>query len=248
VLTDPSELQLDQGDATELADAIAPLLAELGLTLQVPHADRWYLGAPGALPDWQTHGWRMAAGRATDLYSPRGADARQWRRLVNEVQMTWFEHAVNQRRAQRGLQAVNSLWLDGRVPTRATPGFDRVVTDDPAIAGLARLAGATLVLPLSDAGQLGRGPDASRHHTLVVSDAWHQSEREPGPESWRAAWQQFTLLLTRLGAAAGRPPGFERLRIVLCGDRRWIELRARPGLRLRFWERNDPHAWLEVRT
>ncbi len=41
---------------------------------------------------------------------------RPWRRLINELQMLWFDHPVSQQREARGLRAVNSLWLYGGAP------------------------------------------------------------------------------------------------------------------------------------
>ncbi|MCD8503569.1 MAG: hypothetical protein LRY53_01790 [Burkholderiaceae bacterium] len=38
---------------------------------------------------------------------------RAWRKRVNEIQMAWHDHPVNQRREQRGLPAINSVWLYG---------------------------------------------------------------------------------------------------------------------------------------
>ena len=38
---------------------------------------------------------------------------RPWRRLINELQMLWFDHPVNREREGRGLRPVNSLWLYG---------------------------------------------------------------------------------------------------------------------------------------
>src|SRR5690606_4093503 len=40
-------------------------------------------------------------------------EGRPWRRLVNELQMLWFDHPVNQAREARGLRPVNSVWLYG---------------------------------------------------------------------------------------------------------------------------------------
>src|SRR5690606_5168461 len=44
---------------------------------------------------------------------PQVIASRPWRKLVNEVQMLWFEHPVNKERAHEGLPPVNSLWLYG---------------------------------------------------------------------------------------------------------------------------------------
>src|SRR5690606_30880361 len=44
---------------------------------------------------------------------PQSEDVRPWRRLLNEIQMVWHEHPVNQARAARGALPVNGLWLYG---------------------------------------------------------------------------------------------------------------------------------------
>src|SRR5690606_32431554 len=44
---------------------------------------------------------------------PQDMAGRPWRRLVNEIQMRWFEHPINRARYQQGLLPVNSLWLFG---------------------------------------------------------------------------------------------------------------------------------------
>lgn len=38
---------------------------------------------------------------------------RAWRKRVNEIQMAWHDHRVNQAREQQGLAAINSVWLYG---------------------------------------------------------------------------------------------------------------------------------------
>ncbi len=38
---------------------------------------------------------------------------RAWRKRLNEIQMVWHDHAVNQSRERRGLPAINSVWLYG---------------------------------------------------------------------------------------------------------------------------------------
>lgn len=44
---------------------------------------------------------------------PQEASFKAWRRLLNEIQMLWHTHPVNEQRAQRGLPPINSLWLYG---------------------------------------------------------------------------------------------------------------------------------------
>lgn len=44
---------------------------------------------------------------------PTEAGLRSWRKRVNEIQMAWHEHPVNQARDLQGKPPINSLWLYG---------------------------------------------------------------------------------------------------------------------------------------
>lgn len=122
VLTRPEGLALDLESAASLARAIETLLAEEGLKLHVPVASRWYLTALDAAPAPplrllpRTLG--AAIGRNIEAYLPVGPDVRRWRKILNEIQMTWFTHPVNETREAQGLPVVNGLWLEGRCPAR----------------------------------------------------------------------------------------------------------------------------------
>lgn len=72
---------------------------------------------------------------------PQDTAGRPWRRLVNELQMLWFNHPVNQSREARGLRPVNSLWLyGGAAPSRLHPSN---LADTPRV--LRQLQGPALV-------------------------------------------------------------------------------------------------------
>lgn len=44
---------------------------------------------------------------------PSGADAAQYQRLLSEIQMTLHQSVINQRREDRNLRVINSLWIWG---------------------------------------------------------------------------------------------------------------------------------------
>jgi hypothetical protein len=72
---------------------------------------------------------------------PKGRDAAILKRLLTEVQMLLHEHPVNVARAQRGVPAVNALWLHG---VGALGRIERCVLpeaygDDAYLRGLYRL-------------------------------------------------------------------------------------------------------------
>ncbi|MGC0079314.1 hypothetical protein ACPPTL_21550, partial [Ralstonia pseudosolanacearum] len=143
VMLDPGRLRLEADDAEALHQAIAPLIAESGLTLEAPHPARWYL-ADAPFGELRAAAPQRAAGHNIDIWMHQGEHERAWRKFQNEVQMTWYDHPVNRARDARGLLPVNSVWLFGQgALVDARPIAERMVGADPFFAGLCRAAGAT---------------------------------------------------------------------------------------------------------
>ncbi|MFZ4758686.1 MAG: hypothetical protein ACOYLX_11035, partial [Burkholderiaceae bacterium] len=229
VMTEPAGLALAADDAVALAASIAPLFDDDGLELVVPGGPRWYLRERSAERPLRlrTRPLSGASGRNVDAWMPTGDDARRWRRLLNEVQMTWHAHPVNAARAERGLPPVNSLWIDGRCPGAA----DR---QGAAADTAARIA---LRAPMPPGGfALDDGPLLIDHRLL---DAQHAGD----PSGWRDAWRAVndTLLAP---IARGDALWSNGGRLVLTGDAGWRELALRAGAGWRFWHRPDPVALL----
>ena len=112
VLTDRRHLALDEAESRALFDSAYALFEEAGLPLRYGDAHTWFLRSD----DWRdlkTATMDAACGRNIDIWMPRGAGERAWRKLQNEVQMEWHAHPVNEARAARGAKPVNSVWLWG---------------------------------------------------------------------------------------------------------------------------------------
>lgn len=148
VLTDPRHLALSEPDSRALFDIVRPLLEETGKTLQYGDAATWFLRAD----DWHallTSTPDAASGHNIDIWMPKGDQARDWRRLQNEIQMHWHAHAINDEREARGLKPVNSIWLwGGASATGGTqPEFEETFTSgasgNPFIAAAASPVAAT---------------------------------------------------------------------------------------------------------
>lgn len=45
-------------------------------------------------------------------FMPTGTASPEWKRWMTEIQMTFHDHGVNQRRVDSGLGSVDSLWLE----------------------------------------------------------------------------------------------------------------------------------------
>jgi hypothetical protein len=115
VLTDMRQLALPEAESRILFDIAQPLFAEAGFDVRYGDTRRWFLRADHwselatATPD-------AATGHNIDIWMPRGAAERDWRKVQNEVQMHWHAHPVNTARESRGEKSVNSLWLWGGAP------------------------------------------------------------------------------------------------------------------------------------
>lgn len=293
LLSSPKRLELSSTHADELTAAIRPVLDDAGLRLMRVTPHRWYLlprddAQPAAALDWKltANGWRAANGRNIDAYSPAGADARAWRRLLNEVQMTWHGHALNEARAAADLLTLNSLWLDGRPPGFPSPraAADHLDTAIPDI-GLtshAPLAGLFLGAGLKPAGAVTEGGSfrcftspalangAERAQRALMFDpkfdvkfdpqidpkidptaAQSEGDREASIDSlWSHIEYRVTEVMQTRGLADSALPAnsigpIDRLRVVLCGERKRVELEWRPTDRWKFWRTIDARPWFE---
>jgi hypothetical protein len=112
VLSDPRKLVLNDEESRTLFDSIRPLFEESGKTLAYGNARTWFMRAD----DWadlQTSTPEATSGHNIDIWMPKGSSARAWRKLLNEVQMLWHAHPLNEEREYAGRQPINSLWLWG---------------------------------------------------------------------------------------------------------------------------------------
>lgn len=181
------QLGLTPAECAELAHDLAPLFGDAGLRFDAPVPERWYVrGQPGStFPDGRSPD--EVLGDDLRLHLPEGAAGKRWRLLFNESQVLLHNHPVNQRRARRGVVAVNSLWFWG---AGALPGFVRsplagVFSARAEVRGLAGVAGLPVVgegletwLAGSSAGDsmclidLAEQRDAELEASLGVVHAW----------------------------------------------------------------------------
>lgn len=146
------DLAVAAEEAVELISTLNAHLAGTGRELGLVTPDLWSLRC-GEPVDCTSCEPADAVGRSVRDLMPGGRDGRSVRRLMNELQMLLHEHPVNERRAQRGARAVNSLWLwgFGRMPPSAPLSLPPLATDDAWLAGLWRYHGGALLETPADA-------------------------------------------------------------------------------------------------
>ncbi len=242
VLAPPARSAPDADEARALVDAANRWLAEDGLALVPERADAWRLVAQrdaaratlDAFAALRAPSARVASGRNISAWQPQGEAVRRWRAFENLVQMAWFEHPVNERRLHEGRLPVTGLWLEGRADAVRTRAFDRVHSDDPAVAGLARRAGSEL-----GAFAAFTVERTSSQGTLVDAAFWKEALAEGDAEAWNDAWLAFDRWFER------GPKACASLCLVLTGERDCVEVAVAPADRFKPWRSLEREALLE---
>ena len=112
MMLDPTpQRAVDAPMAERMIQAIAPLLADEGLNIEMQTPARWLLH-----PGTGTAGWQLACtpleavGEShIDVLMPQGPDAKRFLRLLNEVQMSWNLLTLNEPQDL----PVNAIWPSG---------------------------------------------------------------------------------------------------------------------------------------
>ena len=190
VPTDPNTLGLRVDESEQLAALAAPVFAESGLALHTPLPNRWYLTTPAAVR-MQTTPLIESIGIADPAQMPRGADAPQWMRLLNQVQMQWHDCDVNRQREQHDQAAINSFWIGGTgsppdLPSR--PDLpELVMSNEPTAAGIAALSGLQ-ALPLANnfsMMQVQNGMTQTANSALVIDTRLYRPAQSGDWGRWR---------------------------------------------------------------
>jgi hypothetical protein len=185
-LAPPSLLQLREEEAAALATAVRAHFPEIADDLRAPVPGRWYLGADEDFA-LETTAPADAIGDDVDRNLPRGPGRRRWLGFVNEVQMLWFDHPVNQARERHGEPVASSLWLHGpgRMPDAGQPGCAGASGGGELLAGLAALAGCRW-LPAGELADPWLGRTAAGRWLLVL-DPLVADAQAGDPFRWRTA-------------------------------------------------------------
>jgi hypothetical protein len=183
---------------------------------------RWYL-FPAQAWQLQTTALAAALGASIEARLPQGPLARQWRRLLNDVQMRWHANAINRRRDAERQQVANGLWLHSGGPWRALGAsrFARVETDDSVVKGW------------QQAAQAAGGHPTDR---LTVWPHLFEAYWRRDWTTWAAGWVQLDALV-ELALRQARSAPDPRVELVACGRRAAVSLVLGEAAGLLPWRR-----------
>jgi hypothetical protein len=222
--------ELAQDEAGRLVAELNAHLGEFGEFL-APHPQRWYLRAKRA-PRIVTHSPAAVAGRTLEPFLPKGDEARDWRRLINEAQVLLHNHPLNAAREADGRMTANSLWPWGAgvLPAGAVAPAPQVLADHPLARGLARRAGVP-------AAPLPQKAEDAVPQGLTFLDVLAEAAQSLDAAAWRdglagleARW--FAPMLAALKARR-----LHGLRLTALGDEATIDVTLDAGDLWQFWRR-----------
>jgi len=108
----PASFELTTDEADALFDSVSGLWADRAISALPLNNRQWRIWLDPSASTRSLTPAAMAEMRLTDWW-PQEDSLREWRRLLNEIQMVWHEHPVNLARTERGELPINSLWLFG---------------------------------------------------------------------------------------------------------------------------------------
>lgn len=105
-------LAITQHESDALIQSLNIHFAENGLTFYAPTPTKWYVHCQ-ALPHAEFVGIDEVVGQPIYALLPTGPDAILWHRYLNEIQMLFYTHAVNESRASLHQSLISSVWFWG---------------------------------------------------------------------------------------------------------------------------------------
>jgi hypothetical protein len=226
LMTDARQLQLSGEQSRALFDIARPYFEESGMALLYGDAHTWFLRAD-SWADLDTSTPDSAAGMNLTDWLPRGAQSVAYRKLQNEIQMLWFEHAVNSARESTGLATINGFWPWATAAD--APPAPRALATIGAPSWIDALASHKDMAPADAAGL----PDGA----IVYCDTLSQWAIAAEWAGWLQHLQQLdeTLLAPLLEAMnKGR---IARLQLVLTRRERIAESSTSKMAQRQFWRR-----------
>jgi hypothetical protein len=244
MVADSSQLDITPQESGGLVAALNAHFSAEGLEFSASTPQYWHLRLASP-PRLETRLLGDVAGRDVRTFSATGADALQWRRIANEIQMLLHDHPLNAEREARGVPAVNSVWLWGGGVKPSVPGrpFTAVWSDDPLALALAATVGSLGDALPPDASlwlQSAARPARQDEHNLVVCNDVARAARYGDLTEWQTRLEALDRswlapLLTALHARQ-----LSALTLVVPTSEACWRFELHPGDRFKFWRRGKP--------
>jgi len=185
VLLGSQLLEVELAEAQQLIEAFNAHFFEDELTLYMGAADRWYLKTAKPL-QLNFNSFDYSLGRDIKHFMPEGEDALWWRKILNEAQMLFFQHSVNQQREESRQLSINGLWLWDELFSMGelSREYSTIYSNDVFVNALASRSGSKFRTTFDTDTEI-QGPNA-----LVIDDVY-EAVCYGDVDAWLKALREF---------------------------------------------------------
>lgn len=195
VLIPPQDLAITDTESKALIEAFNAHFEQDRVQLEYGSPTDWYLRIAQPI-DIQTVPLEKAAYQSVNERYPQGNAATYWHQLMNEVQMLFYTHPVNEARREKGWPEINSIWIwgEGQISAdRVQPRENATIwSTHPYLRGMARLTQSQAFKAPKNyqawAESLNKGQ--VQHHLIHLEPPYQTLQNSTGQE-----WQSFLLEL-----------------------------------------------------
>lgn len=223
VLLGSELLQPQFDEAAALIEAFNAHFAVEGISLHAASASRWYLLSEREL-SLELQPMDECLGRDIKHFMPGGEDALWWRRILNEAQMLFFEHPVNQQREQQQQLSINGLWLfqhnfkahKGSNPDNRHVGH--VFADNTIASALCEFSDNIIQLESTNDKSTDKLTDQAGH-SVLIDESFYAAACYGDQAAWQDVLDEFCQLHFASLDKALQHGQFSRLHIYPCDGR-----------------------------
>ena len=233
-----ADIALSAEEAAQLCASLNAHFAVDGLHFIAPHPQRWYLQLQHA-PVMQTYPLPQVVGTEMHAHLPYGKDALRWHGVINEIQMLFYEHAVNQAREQRGEMPVSGVWLwgEGKLAEMLLQPFAKMAGDSELAYAFAQAAGISV---LKETDRIPVSVIKEEGDLLLVWEGLRSALQGADIGKWRTVVQQFEKNIAAPLLAALAAGQIEQITLDVLSEgssRRFVLTRTSLW---KFWRRSPP--------
>jgi len=185
ILIGPDLVSPETEEVKQLISSFNEHFSEDKLSLYSTNECRWYLRSEKPL-SLEFSALDFTLGRDIKHFMPQGEDELWWRKILNEAQMLFFQHEVNQLRENQGRLSINGLWLwDFSFDLNAcnTSPPDKLFTNEALAIALGNQAGITV--------QSTDNIDEFESTAVLVLDQLYESVCYGDVDAWFESLKQF---------------------------------------------------------
>lgn len=232
ILLPANHLAITQAESDALIQSLNHHFVEDGMTFYAPTPDRWYVHCTVS-PQIDFTALEEVVGRQIDVFLPAGEEALLWHRYLNEIQMLFYTHPVNEARALARQPLISSVWFWGGgqypVPLQGAKR-DIIYTDKENIVQQAKVLGYQAAL-------LKDKKDKCQDEEVWILTDLKGSLAKGGIAAWRNALTMMELQYLQTAYRALQSKHISKIELIVANDNLAYQIVNYRADKWRFWQK-----------